>query len=240
MAVSSILLIAAVAFLFSPAAALTCTSQTFSHKVAFTNCTDLPTLKASLHWTYEPAAKPNPTLSIAFIAPPANPDGWVAWALNPTAPGMIGSQALVAFKQSNGSTVVKTYNISAYGPISESKISYEVLEKSAEYSNGVFTIFAKLVLPEAEEVNQVWQVGSSVKDGVPLKHAFAADNLASKGTLQFTSRSVLAPAPSPSPNSAAALPPQDGKNGAGSSRVGLSGLVVCGVLGLVGASILML
>lgn len=238
MAVSSrIFLIATMAFLFSPAAALTCTSQTFSPNVSFANCTDLPTLKAYLHWTYDPAAKPNPTLSIAFIAPPADSDGWVAWALNPKAPAMIGSQALVAFKQSNGSTVVKTYNISSYGPISESKISYELLDKSAEYSDGVFRIFAKLVLPEVDEVNQVWQVGASVKDGVPQKHAFLADNLGSKGTLQLTSGSDLAPAPSPSTASAAAPPPQNGKNGVGRSRDGLSGLMG---LGFIGASILML
>ncbi|XP_073158683.1 cytochrome b561 and DOMON domain-containing protein At3g25290 [Henckelia pumila] len=234
MAVSSIILIAAVASLLSPAAALTCTSQTFPHNVAFANCTDLPTLKAYLHWTYDPAAKPNPTLSVAFIATPASPDGWVAWALNPTAPAMIGSQALVAFKQPNGSAVVKTYNISAYGPISESKISYEVLEKSTEYSNGVFTIFAKLVVPLAEEVNQVWQVGASVKDGVPQKHSFSVDNLASKGKLQLIRRS--APAPAPEPTSAAAPQPQNGTSGAGSSR----GVMFGGVFGLVGASIFML
>ncbi|KZV14419.1 auxin-induced in root cultures protein 12 [Dorcoceras hygrometricum] len=241
-AVSSIFLIAAVASLCSPAAAATtCKSQTFSNNVVYSNSTELPTLKACLHWTYDPAAKPNPTLAIAFVAPPAKSEGWVAWALNPKLPAMIGSQALVAFKESNGSAVVKTYNISSYGFITESKISYEVLEKRAEYSNGVFRIFAKLVLPEAEVVNQVWQVGGSVKDGVPQKHAFSGDNLASKGTLQLTSHGVPSPAPSPSPSpssssgSAGAPPPQSGTNDAGSLRFGLSG-----VLGLIGASILML
>ncbi|KAL0460437.1 UNVERIFIED_CONTAM: cytochrome and DOMON domain-containing protein [Sesamum latifolium] len=93
---SPLLLIAAVALLISPATSQTCKSQTFAQRnTKFANCTDLPSLKAQLHWTYDPSARPNPTISVAFIAPPARPEGWVAWALNPTGSGMLGAQALI-------------------------------------------------------------------------------------------------------------------------------------------------
>ncbi|KAG8387244.1 hypothetical protein BUALT_Bualt02G0001300 [Buddleja alternifolia] len=195
---SYLLLIAAVASLISPALSLTCTSQTFSHiNTNFTNCTDLPTLKASLHWTYNPTATPTPTLSIAFAAPPPSLEGWVAWALNPTGSGMIGAQSLIAYKDStNGSIVVKMYNISSYSPIAESKIAYDVLNKSGEYSGGVMRIFATLALPAGDgELNQVWQVGSAVKGGVPAKHDFSPENLSSKTTFNLVSRAARGESP---------------------------------------------
>ncbi|XP_051143384.1 auxin-induced in root cultures protein 12 [Andrographis paniculata] len=225
---SSLILAVAVAMIFSPAAAQTCKSQIFSnHNASFANCEDLPTLKASLHWTYDPSARPDPTLAIAFVAPPAKPDGWIAWALNPTAAGMVGSQALIAFRDTNGSIVVKTYNISSYGPIAESKIRYNVLNKRAESSNGTMRIFATLALPSAgASVSQVWQVGASVANGVPAKHDFSPENLKSTGTLRLISSSSgdkngSAPATSPAPES-------------GSWRVGCNGVWVYGITALLG------
>lgn len=242
MAASTILLIAAVALLVSPALSLTCTSQTFSQGTPkFANCTDLPSLKAFLHWNYDPTAKPKPTLSIAFIAPPAGPAGWVAWALNPTGTGMVGSQALIAFKDANGSAVVKTYNISSYGPIAESKIAYDVLSKRGEYSNGVMRIFATLALPAGEaELNQVWQVGAKVTNGVPVKHEFSPDNLSSKNTLQLVGKAAgggNAPAPAPAAAGGAPGGRQSGNDTGGSSPVLGSGLRLHGVLVLLGLSV---
>lgn len=99
---------------------------------------------------------------------------------------MVGSQALIAFK-SSGAMTVKTYNIAAIGPVTESKISFEVWDLSAEESGGTTTLFAKLKLPgESDIVNQVWQVGSSVTDGVPDAHAMGTDNKASFSTLNLT------------------------------------------------------
>ncbi|KAL2509525.1 DOMON domain-containing protein [Forsythia ovata] len=62
---------------------------------------------------------------IAFIATPARPNGWIAWAINPTSTGMAGSQALIAFKDSKGAMTVKTYNITLYSSLTESKVWYE-------------------------------------------------------------------------------------------------------------------
>ncbi|KAL0436695.1 UNVERIFIED_CONTAM: cytochrome and DOMON domain-containing protein [Sesamum radiatum] len=241
---SSLLLIAAAALLISPATSQTCKSQTFAQRnTKFSNCTDLPSLKAQLHWTYDPSARPNPTLNVAFIAPPARPEGWVAWALNPTGSGMLGAQALIAFKDTNGSAVVKTYNISSYSSIAESRISYEVLSKRAEFSDGVMRIFATLALPMGDEkVNQVWQVGPSVKDGVPVKHDFSPENLNSKGTLQLVSTSVEdkngpAAAPTSSNGSGAPTGAQSGNDSGGSSRICASVLGLYGALVLLGVSL---
>ncbi|KAK4440974.1 cytochrome and DOMON domain-containing protein [Sesamum alatum] len=239
---SSLLLIAVVALLISPATSQTCKSQTFAQRnTKFANCTDLPTLKAQLHWTYDPSARPNPTLNVAFIAPPARPEGWVAWALNPTGSGMVGAQALIAFKDTNGSAVVKTYNISSYSSIAESRISYEVLSKRAEFADGAVRIFATLALPTGgEAVNQVWQVGSSVKDGVPVKHDFSAENMQSRGTLQLVSKAAeedTAPPPTNSNGGEAPTGAQRGNDSGGSSRICVSGLGLYGVLVLLGVSL---
>lgn len=165
-------------------AAATCTSQTFTNNKLYSFCNDLPALNSYLHWTYDPAQS---TLSIAFIAPPAKPNGWISWAINPTATGMVGSQALIAFKDSKGSMTVKTYNVSSYGPVTDSKVWYEVKESSAEFSGGVMRLFANIVLPEKlkSTVNHVWQVGPSVTGGVPDKHEFQPGNLNSKGSLDL-------------------------------------------------------
>lgn len=167
--------------LISPSHSLKCTSQTFKNKQQYTNCTDLPYLDAFLHWTYTPSAS---SLSIAYVAPPAKPDGWVAWAINPTGTGMAGSQALLAFKQPDGSMLVNTYNISSYSSVVKSKITYDVADASAEHSDGVMRIFATLGLPaNTKSVNQVWQVGGSDTEGVPDHHEFETANLNSMGTL---------------------------------------------------------
>uniref|UniRef100_A0A5B7BWF8 DOMON domain-containing protein n=2 Tax=Davidia involucrata TaxID=16924 RepID=A0A5B7BWF8_DAVIN len=167
--------------LVSPSLSLTCTSQNFTNNKLYTDCVDLPYLSSYLHWTYNSTKS---SLSIAFIAPPAKSDGWIAWAINPNATGMVGSQSLIAFKDSNGSMTVNTYSISSYSSILPSKLSFNVSDRSAEYSDGLMKIFATLELP-VSTVNQVWQVGGSVTDGRPEKHDFQPANLNSMGFLDL-------------------------------------------------------
>ncbi|KAL9228370.1 hypothetical protein vseg_003959 [Gypsophila vaccaria] len=162
-----------------PAAAAT-TTTALSH---YTTCTQLPTLSATLHHTYTPS---NHTLSVAFTAAPPTPSGWVSWALNPTSAGMVGSQAFFAFKSpSSAAVTVSTFNLSSYAAISPSNLSFPVYSHRAVFNgdDGSFTIFAAVMSPAGGKVNHVWQVGSSVTDGVPDKHAMGSANLASKGTL---------------------------------------------------------
>ncbi|CAI9107326.1 OLC1v1006652C1 [Oldenlandia corymbosa var. corymbosa] len=202
----------------SASSSLKCTSQKFTGAgiAQYSECADLPALNSFLHWSYNHS---DSTVSVAFAAPPAKPNGWVAWALNPTGTGMAGAQALLAYKTTNGSLVVKTYNITSYASIVESKLSFDVLNKKAEFSNGVMTIYATLALPASlTEVNHIWQVGSSVSsDGVPAKHDFAPANLNAKGKVEFVRQSKAAgspaPAPAMSPGPAAGGPTGAGKNG---------------------------
>ncbi|MCD7452275.1 hypothetical protein HAX54_016107 [Datura stramonium] len=176
--------------LISPAMSHNCSSSPapVSGNNHFANCTDLPFLKSSLYWTY---ISTNSTLLVAFTAPLPSSNGWISWGINPIAPAMIGTQSLIAFKAPNGSIVVKNYNLTSYKSITQSdKLSFTVLSSKAEYSNGIMKILATLVLPSnTTTVNQVWQVGSAVKDGTPLVHKFDPDNLKSKGTLNFVTSS---------------------------------------------------
>ncbi|EXB84502.1 Auxin-induced in root cultures protein 12 [Morus notabilis] len=174
-----------VALLISPARSLTCKSQSFTNNRLYSNCLDLPTLSSYLHWTYDSS---NSSLTLAFVAPPAKSNGWIAWGLNPTGTGMAGAQSLLAMRTSDGAVVVKTYNISSYSDVVETpKLSLEVWDQSAEYSGGDLRIFAKMKVPKkASSVNYIWQVGSSVTDGRPVKHEFQPPNLNAKGTLSLT------------------------------------------------------
>ncbi|XP_028765309.1 auxin-induced in root cultures protein 12-like [Neltuma alba] len=167
---------------FSSAHSLTCTSHKLPGK-DFPNCKDLPTLGATLRYSYNAT---NNSLSIAYMATPAKPGGWVSWAINPTGQGMQGAQAIIAFK-SNGTVVAKTYNISSYKSIVESKLSFDVWDLSAVESDGVITILATVKVPgKPDQLNQVWQVGPSVTGGRPDKHDFTPANLASKSTLSVS------------------------------------------------------
>lgn len=173
-------------FLFPSASlvAATCSSETFSKNRVYTTCNDLPYLSSSLHFTYDSTTG---TLSLAFVSTPGSSSGWVAWAINPTGTSMIGSQALIAFKQPSGSMAVKTYNVSGYGSIEESAISYKTSDLSAEYgSDGKIQMFANVVVGKGvSTLNQVWQVGGSVTNGVPDQHELKPDNKASMGKLDL-------------------------------------------------------
>ncbi|KAL6000371.1 hypothetical protein ACLOJK_024066 [Asimina triloba] len=161
-----------------------CTSQTFSNNRIYALCAELPTLNTSLHWNYSAA---NSSLSIAFVATPPSTSGWVSWGINPSAKGMLGSQALLAYRHSNGSVTVDTYNISGFENIVPSSIAYDVPYKEAEYSAGVITIFATLSLPSGADttVNHVWQVGPGMTGTSPKVHAMAPENKNATGSLDF-------------------------------------------------------
>ncbi|KAM6591887.1 hypothetical protein CsatA_014492 [Cannabis sativa] len=209
--------------LISPAhSSTTCKSQKFTGKKSFSNCSDLPVLSASLHWTYDAS---NSSLAIAFTAPPSKPNGWVAWAINPTGTGMVGAQSLIAVKHSNGSVSVMTFNISSYRSIVPSKLSFDVWGLSAESVDGNITIFATVKVPEkAKTLNQVWQVGSGVNqtNGFLIKHDFAPENLNAKGTLNLLTGTTGGDAPSmaPAPATGSASSPSGSSNSTGNGKNG--------------------
>ncbi|XP_030514975.2 auxin-induced in root cultures protein 12-like [Rhodamnia argentea] len=203
--------------LLPPALSLTCTSQKFTNKL-YANCSDLPQLGAYLHYTYNAS---NSSLSVAYVASPAPGGAWVAWAINPVATGMVGSQALMALRIS-GSVVAKTYNISGYHSIVESKLSFNVWDLSADEANGTMRIFAAVKVPEkAASVNQVWQVGGAVNGTHPSIHPLDVANKASKGTLELQSTGG-SPSPAPGPSKGGA-PARRGNVGLLASAVLLMG-----------------
>ncbi|KAL5548907.1 hypothetical protein UlMin_004138 [Ulmus minor] len=105
--------------------------------------------------------------------PHSSSDRWIAWAIHPTGTGMARTQSLIAFKDSKGSVIVKTYNIISYSFVVESKLFLDVWETKVEFSDGVMRIFVKVkVLKKAKLVNHIWQVGASITDGHPDKHEF--------------------------------------------------------------------
>ncbi|KAK4747168.1 hypothetical protein SAY87_026205 [Trapa incisa] len=191
--VSLLLGLALLSAFVGPSHSLVCTSQKLSNN-RYSNCSDLPKLGASLHYTYNAS---DSSLSIAFIAAPASGGAWISWAINPTRTGMVGSQALMALKLSNGSVVAKTYNISGYHSIIESKLSFNVWDLTAEASsNGTMTIFATVEVPgNATSLNQVWQVGGAVNGNRPSIHPLEEEYKESMSKLVLAASDEIAPAP---------------------------------------------
>ncbi|XP_050206675.1 cytochrome b561 and DOMON domain-containing protein At3g25290-like [Mercurialis annua] len=194
--ISFYVLITAFSLLILQATSQTCKSQKNSGNNLYANCVDLPSLTSYLHYTFDSS---NSTLSVAFLASPPSPNGWIAWGINPTATGMAGTQALVAYKDSKGALTVKTFNISSYtvATVVQEKLSFEVWDTRAEEVSGGRRLFAKIKVP-AElaakgAVNQVWQVGPAVDDtdkGVLRPHAMGGPNFNSKGSLSLSTSAV--------------------------------------------------
>ncbi|RLM86169.1 uncharacterized protein C2845_PM04G20390 [Panicum miliaceum] len=168
-----------------------CAGESFSANRAYATCSDLSRLGASVHWTYDRASG---DLSVAFVAAPAAPGGWVAWALNPSGDGMPGAQALVAgpFPDGGGGAAsawsVRTYNVSGYALGNPGPIAFPASDLAAELgADGRARVYGRLRLGPygAGVLNQVWQVGAAVTGGTLAPHAMGADNLAAKAKLDL-------------------------------------------------------
>ncbi|CAN6196506.1 unnamed protein product [Urochloa humidicola] len=182
----------------APAPAGGCDGDKLPAGRSYAHCAALPYLGARLHWTHD--AKTG-SLSVAFVAKPPASGGWVSWAINPTGEGMKGAQALVAFRPTAAAPyAVNTYNITGYMPFgaTSTPIAFKATGLAADESAaaaGEVRLYGKLQLaPGTEVVNHIWQVGSTVTGGAPVKHAFEKDNLEAKGKLAL-SGAALAPAP---------------------------------------------
>lgn len=171
--------------LFIMSYAQTCSNYTFTNNRHFNSCVDLPYHNAHLYWNYFPSTK---MVAIAYRASQAV-TGWIAWAINPTQTGMVGSQALVAFQNSKGSMVTYTTSISSYNPtMLPGALTFQVSNISAEYAKNEMIIFAVLgPLTNGTRVNHVWQAGDSVSSDVPQMHSLSQPNLQSFGELDFLS-----------------------------------------------------
>ncbi|XP_016480725.1 cytochrome b561 and DOMON domain-containing protein At5g47530 [Nicotiana tabacum] len=166
--------------------AQSCTKYNFTSNQIFTSCSDLPYLNSFLHWNYDPSSK---TAKIAFRHTKIASSRWVAWAINPTAQGMVGSQALVAYQKSDGKMRVYTSPVTSYQTqLQEGNLSFPVSDLSATYSNNEIAIFATLKLDKFNStiVNQVWQEGPVSGDS-PAMHDTSGVNVQSAGALSLLS-----------------------------------------------------
>ncbi|KAK6155300.1 hypothetical protein DH2020_009548 [Rehmannia glutinosa] len=165
--------------------ALTCSDKIFSPDRLFSSCTDLPYLEAHLHWNYIPSLR---KVSIAYRATQI-PEGWIAWGINPTGIGMVGSQALVAFRNANGTMTAYPTSITSYNPaMLPALLSFQVSNISAEYNNNEMIIYAIVgPLENGTIVNHTWQSGSSVSSNIPQIHSTSSPHLQSMGKIDFQS-----------------------------------------------------
>ncbi|KAJ4835288.1 hypothetical protein Tsubulata_048874 [Turnera subulata] len=164
-----------------------CNGLTFSSNQVFSSCNDLPRLSSYLYWNYHAT---NQTADIAFRKTPTSTSNWVAWALNPSGQRMAGSQALVAYQQSNGTMIAYTAPVSASPTMQPGSLSFGVSNLRAEYSNGEMIIFATLQLDNTLlSTNQVWQEGP-LSGGSPSIHPTSGDNMQSVGTVDFATGTV--------------------------------------------------
>ena len=181
----TILLFCILISLFLISSAQSCSNYTFSGTKIFKSCKDLPYLQAHLHWNYIASTR---KVDIAYRATPTSP-GWIAWAINPTGTGMVGSEALVAFLNPNGSMTAYTTQINSYNPSMQPRaLSFEVSNIRAEYSTNEMIIFAIVgPLKNGTTVNHVWQDGNSVSDNIPQMHSTSGPNIQSMEKLDFLS-----------------------------------------------------
>ncbi|KAA8520190.1 hypothetical protein F0562_014446 [Nyssa sinensis] len=101
---------------------------------------------------------------------------------------MVGSQALVAFQQSDGKMRAFTAPVTSYETqLREGDLDFAVLDLSATYKSNEITIFATLKLPSnTTTVNQVWQDGP-LSGNTSEMHAISGPNVESMATLNLLS-----------------------------------------------------
>ncbi|KAL3521845.1 hypothetical protein ACH5RR_014679 [Cinchona calisaya] len=167
--------------------AQSCTKYDFASNQVFSACSDLPYLNSYLHWTYNPSSQ---NLQIAFRRTGMSSSRWVAWAINPSSQGMVGSQAIVAFQKSDGTMRAYTSPITTYRTgLQEGDLSFPVSDLSATFSNNEIIVFATLKLQNnssSSTLNQVWQEGPLSNDS-PRMHLTTGPNVQSMGTLNLLS-----------------------------------------------------
>lgn len=175
-------MIASLVFISS---AKTCKNYIFPSNQVFSSCLEYPVLDAYLHWTYVPSTK---SVHIAYRAAQTR-KGWVAWAINPSGTGMIGSQAIVAYSHVNGSMNVFPTSIDSYSPsMKPETLTIPVSNISAMYANNEMIIFAVLgPLGNRTNFNHVWQSGSTVSNGTPQIHSTSGSNVESLMEMDFQS-----------------------------------------------------
>jgi len=167
-----------------------------------TYCKKLHSLGAELGWNVHNTTTntkntntTNTIIDIVFSAKLISLTGWVAWGVNPNPkPKMVGTRALIAIVQPNGSPVVATYNVTGDVKngckLQNSTIELVVENMSSQYSgdSGVMTVWATVGLPpayNASRLNIVWQVGANAVGMMPVMHEMRLENFDSTETIDL-------------------------------------------------------
>ncbi|XP_047333839.1 cytochrome b561 and DOMON domain-containing protein At5g47530-like [Impatiens glandulifera] len=176
--------------LISSSSAQTCNiARTFTGNRLYSTCSTLPVLDSSLYWNYHQA---NHTVDIAYTHSSVTTSNWVAWALNINGSRMIGAECLVAFQGSAGMRAYTSPITSYQTTLAEGPLSFAVSSISSEFlNNNEIIILATLQLPAGTTTfNHLWQVGPLSGD-TPGTHNFAAANLGSMGSVDFSTGAVV-------------------------------------------------
>lgn len=162
-----------------------CSDFAFQNNQVFASCTDLPYLDSFLHWTHNSSSS---TLHVAYRHGQVGSSTWVAWGINPTSKGMIGTQAIVAYPKPDGTMAVFTTPVSSYGTqLQEGNLSFPVSDLSASFLDSQIVIYAVIELPEnTTSVSHVWQDGP-VSGSTLGMHQVYGNHLQSMGTLNLSS-----------------------------------------------------
>eukprot|EP00250_Pteridium_aquilinum_P014520 c22038_g3_i1 orf=185-1393(+) len=179
-----------------------CTFQN-SVTAGFASCADL--MPSTLAWTY---MKANNTASIAYTDIALSPSGWVGWGINFNGSSMVNSDAILAFKQPNGSASALRYKLTAavydnialpLMPVADYEL--QVLNMSALIVGSSFTIFATFHFPAgtSTSINIVYNRGPSVTNNVPAPHNLGQRN--GMKTIDLAAGTVLSTGAHHSPRS---------------------------------------
>ncbi|KAE9459774.1 hypothetical protein C3L33_08321, partial [Rhododendron williamsianum] len=166
----------------SVAGGSSCSDSVFPNNQVFASCTDLPNLDSFLHWTYTPSSS---TLHIAYRHSQVSSSTWVAWGINPTSKGMIGTQAILAYPKPDGTVAVFTSPVDSYGTrLREGNLTFAVSDLSAMFMDNEMVIFATIELPEnTTSVDHVWQDGPVSGDNLGMHGAHGVLNAVSWGIM---------------------------------------------------------
>lgn len=158
-------------------------------------CVLLPALGASVSWLRELGGDGGGGLvHVAFTGWLPRAGGWVAWGVNSVPSSMVGAEVLVAFAAANGSSTALPFRLTVAllrdQPLVSSPVDLLALE-GVRISDLQVTLFASVQLrPGQTSLNQVWNSGPSVTDGVPAPHALDGAHLSSFASLDFSSGAV--------------------------------------------------
>lgn len=190
-----LLLIPLLALLFPSASYSQCSSNSINS--GFAQCVDLQ--PSTFAWTY---FSDNLTASIAYTDTALSTSGWVGWGINFDGNSMVGSNALIAFLEPNGTSTVLRYKLTStvydnasYPLDPVSSFDLQVLNMSTMISGTTFTILATLQFSsnQTTTVNQVYNRGPSVTNDVPAPHGTGQRN--GMNTVDLSTGSVTASLP---------------------------------------------